>query len=195
MQFAKSGSQELSTEERNILAVAFKNVVGTRRAAWRVLSSIQKKENIKGNADNVQKVKTYKGIIENELTGECQKILDLVEDNLLPNSNSDEAKVFFFKMKADFLRYIAEFAAQESKTQVAQRALRAYEEASGQAKQSLSNTHPLKLGLALNHSVFDYEILQNPEKACAMARTAFDEAIADLDSVQDEYYKDATLIM
>ena len=195
MQFAKSGSQELSTEERNILAVAFKNVVGTRRAAWRVLSSIQKKENIKGNADNVQKVKTYKGIIENELTGECQKILDLVEDNLLPNSNSDEAKVFFFKMKADFLRYIAEFAAQESKTQVAQRALRAYEEASGQAKQSLSNTHPLKLGLALNHSVFHYEISQNPEKACAMARTAFDEAIADLDSVQDEYYKDATLIM
>jgi len=49
-QFAKSGAQELSLEERNILAVAFKNVVGTRRAAWRVLSSIQKKENIKGNA-------------------------------------------------------------------------------------------------------------------------------------------------
>ena len=81
------------------------------------------------------------------------------------------------------------------KTAVAKRALRAYEEASGLAKQSLSNTHPLKLGLALNHSVFYYEILQNPEKACAMARTAFDEAIADLDSVQDEYYKDATLIM
>ena len=52
-QFAKSGAQELSLEERNILAVAFKNVVGTRRAAWRVLSSIQKKENIKGNAENV----------------------------------------------------------------------------------------------------------------------------------------------
>ena len=182
-QFAKSGAQELSTEERNILAVAFKNVVGTRRAAWRVLSSIQKKENIKGNAENVQKVKTYKSTIENELTGKCQEILDLVEDNLLPNSNSDEAKVFFYKMKADFLRYIAEFAAQDQKTQIAQKALRAYEEASGQAKQSLSNTHPLKLGLALNHSVFHYEILQNPEKACAMARTAFDEAIADLDSV------------
>ena len=59
-QFAKSGSQELSVEERNILAVAFKNVVGTRRAAWRVLSSIQKKENIKGNSENVQKVKNYK---------------------------------------------------------------------------------------------------------------------------------------
>jgi 14-3-3 protein epsilon len=43
--------------------------------------------------------------------------------------------------------------------------------------------------------VFYYEIMQNPEKACKMARDAFDEAIADLDNVQDEFYKDATLIM
>lgn len=109
-QFAKSGAQELSLEERNILAVAFKNVVGTRRAAWRVLSSIQKKENIKGNAQNVQKVKNYKQQIETELTNLCQDILDLLDDTLVPNSHSDEAKVFFFKMKADFLRYIAEYS-------------------------------------------------------------------------------------
>jgi len=109
-QFAKSGNQELSMEERNILAVAFKNVVGTRRAAWRVLSSIQKKENIKGNAENVQKVKNYKQTIETELTSICQDILDLLEDTLIPNNHSDESKVFFFKMKADFLRYIAEYS-------------------------------------------------------------------------------------
>jgi 14-3-3 protein epsilon len=58
--FAKSGHEELSLEERNILSVAFKNVVGTRRAAWRVLSSIEKKENNKGNTANVEKVKHYK---------------------------------------------------------------------------------------------------------------------------------------
>jgi 14-3-3 protein epsilon len=63
------------------------------------------------------------------------------------------------------------------------------------ATQALSNTHPVKLGLALNHSVFYYEIMQNPEKACNMARAAFDEAISDLDNVEDEDYKDATLIM
>lgn len=76
----------MSLEERNILAVAFKNVVGTRRAAWRVLSSIQKKENIKGNAENVQKVKNYKQQIETELTSICQDILDLVDETLLINS-------------------------------------------------------------------------------------------------------------
>ena len=133
-QFAKSGNKELSVEERNILAVAFKNVVGTRRAAWRVLSSIQKKENIKGNAENVQKVKNYKGTIETELTGICQDILDLVEDTLIPHNHSDEAKVFFHKMKADFLRYIAEYSSSDQRTQIAQKALRAYEEASGFAR-------------------------------------------------------------
>ena len=115
-QFAKSGNQELTLEERNILAVAFKNVVGTRRAAWRVLSSIQKKENIKGNAENVQKVKNYKQTIETELTGICQDILDLLEDTLIPNNHSDESKVFFFKMKADFLRYIAEYSTSDQRT-------------------------------------------------------------------------------
>jgi len=73
--FSKAGTQEMSIEERNILSVAFKNVVGTRRAAWRVLSSIQKKENNKGNAENVNKVKQYKQKIEEELTDICNDIL------------------------------------------------------------------------------------------------------------------------
>ena len=69
--FAKAGQEELTLEERNILSVAFKNVVGTRRAAWRVLSSIEKKEHNKGNSQNVEKVKHYKGQIEEELTKVC----------------------------------------------------------------------------------------------------------------------------
>ena len=69
--FAKLGGDELSLEERNILSVAFKNVVGTRRAAWRVLSSIEKKENNKGNTSNVEKVRHYKQQIEEELTKIC----------------------------------------------------------------------------------------------------------------------------
>lgn len=194
-EFSKAGTQELSLEERNILSVAFKNVVGTRRAAWRVLSSIQKKENNKGNAENVNKVKQYKATIEKELTDICQDILKLLDEHLIANSQSEEAKVFFYKMKADYYRYIAEYATADQKNSAAKAALNAYTEASQVAKNALSNTHPVKLGLALNHSVFYYEIMANPERACGMARTAFDEAIADLDNVQDEYYKDATLIM
>ena len=120
---------------------------------------------------------------------------DLLDEYLVPNSQSDEAKVFFNKMKADYYRYIAEFASSDNRNSATKKAQIAYDEASGLAKTSLSNTHPMKLGLALNHSVFLYEIMQNTESACRMARQAFDEAIADLDSVQDCYYNDATLIM
>ena len=143
----------------------------------------------------MQKVKNYKHKIEVELTDICEDILKLIEEHLVPNSVTDEAKVFFNKMKADYFRYKAEFAMDAQKQKAAQEALQAYADAAMLAKGSLSNTHPLTLGLALNHSVFYYEIMQNPEKACAMARTAFDEAIQDLDNVQDEFYKDATLIM
>jgi 14-3-3 protein epsilon len=85
-QFARIGTNELSLDERNILSVAFKNIVGTRRAAWRVLSSIQKKENNKGNNENVTKVKTYKANIEKEMTDICGDILDLLTEFLIPNA-------------------------------------------------------------------------------------------------------------
>lgn len=103
--------------------------------------------------------------------------------------------MFFFKMKGDYYRYIAEYAVADKRNAAAQKALSAYGDAHEVGQKSLASTHPVKLGLALNYSVFYYEIMQNPEKACKMARDAFDEAIADLDNVQDEFYKDATLIM
>ncbi len=194
-QFARISTQELSLDERNILSVAFKNIVGTRRAAWRVLSSIQKKENNKNNTENVTKVKNYKAAIEKEMTDICQDILDLLSETLIPNAQAGEGKVFFYKMKADYYRYIAEYSSGDKKNQAAQKALAAYNDAGVVAKETLSPTHPVKLGLSLNHSVFYYEIMQNPERACGMARQAFDDAIQDLDNVEDEYYKDTTLIM
>ena len=73
-------------------------------------------------------------------------------------------------MKADYYRYIAEYTSGDKKNQAAQKAAHAYTEAGNVAKETLSPTHPVKLGLSLNHSVFYYEIMQNPEKACTMAR-------------------------
>lgn len=71
--------EEPNDEERTHLSVAFKNVVGSRRASWRVLSSIQGKEDKKGNAGNVQKIRNYKGKIEEELRELCKKVLDLLD--------------------------------------------------------------------------------------------------------------------
>merc|ERR1719456_1572434 len=83
----------------------------------------------------------------------------------------------------------------EDKKAAAESARVAYDEAMTAAEKELAVTHPIRLGLALNFSVFHYEVLGNSEEACKMARQAFEDAIAELDSVGEESYKDATLIM
>lgn len=117
--FCRMGVNELSLDERNILSVAFKNIIGTRRAAWRVLNSIEKKEKNKGNNDNVNKVRNYKATIEKEMTDICSDILDLLTEYLIPNAQAGEGKVFFYKMKADYYRYIAEYSTGDKKNQAA----------------------------------------------------------------------------
>merc|ERR1712113_864103 len=104
-------------------------------------------------------------------------------------------KVFYQKMKADYYRYIAEFRDGDTKTAAAENARKAYADAAAVAEKDLAVTHPIRLGLALNYSVFLYEVLTEPDQACKMARTAFEDAIAELDNVAEESYKDSTLIM
>ena len=71
----------------------------------------------------------------------------------------------------------------------------AYGDAQKVAEKDLAVTHPIRLGLALNYSVFKYEVMNEPEEACKMARSAFEDAIAELDNVAEDSYKDSTLIM
>jgi len=187
--------QELSVEERNLLSVAYKNAVGSRRAAWRIITSIEQKEKSKGNTQNAEFCHEYVGKVEKELDTICNTILTLLNGNLLEKASSDETKVFYHKMKADYYRYMAEFKDGDAKKQAAEDARKSYEEASQVAGTGLAVTHPIRLGLALNYSVFQYEVLGNPEEACKMARTAFEDAIAELDNVAEDSYKDSTLIM
>merc|ERR1712050_201663 len=98
-------------------------------------------------------------------------------------------------MKADYYRYIAEFTDGDKKSTAANNAKLAYEDAQAVAEKDLAVTHPIRLGLALNFSVFQYEVLSNPDEACKMARPAFEDAIAELDNVAEDSYKDSTLIM
>merc|ERR1712129_643817 len=190
-----AGGEDLSVEERNLLSVAYKNAVGSRRAAWRIITSIAEKEKTKGNDENASFATAYCGKVEKELQKICDTILDLLDKKLIPKTPSGESKVFYVKMKADYYRYIAEFTDGEDKKKTSADAQAAYAEATQVAEKDLVVTHPIRLGLALNYSVFMYEVLGNPDEACKMARTAFEDAIAELDNVAEDSYKDSTLIM
>lgn len=98
-------------------------------------------------------------------------------------------------MKGDYWRYIAEYATAGEHKAAAEGALEAYKDASVSANKELSTTHPIRLGLALNFSVFYYEVMNDPTQACQLAKQAFDDAIADIEHIEEDQYKDATTIM
>uniref|UniRef100_A0A2K5EBU7 14-3-3 domain-containing protein n=1 Tax=Aotus nancymaae TaxID=37293 RepID=A0A2K5EBU7_AOTNA len=152
-------ASELSNEERNLLSVAYKNVVGARRSSWRV-----KKQ---------QMAREYREKIETELRDICNDVLSLLEKFLIPNASQAER---------DYYRYLAEVAAGDDKKGIVDQSQQAYQEAFEISKKEMQPTHPIRLGLTFNFSV-------------SLAKTAFDEAIAELDTLSEESYKDSTLIM
>ncbi|CEG63590.1 Putative 14-3-3 family protein epsilon [Rhizopus microsporus] len=186
---------DLTIEERNLLSVAYKNVIGARRASWRIVSSIEQKEESKGNHAQVEKIKAYRQKIESELQDVCNDILSVLNDNLIPHAQGGESKVFYFKMMGDYHRYLAEFLTNDARKESATKAHEAYKTATEIAQTELAPTNSIRLGLALNFSVFYYEILNSPDRACHLAKQAFDDAIAELDTLSEESYKDSTLIM
>jgi 14-3-3 protein epsilon len=192
--FAKTEG-ELTADERHIVSVAYKNVVGSKRAELRVLSAIEQKEAKKLNEQNITYIKQYKNIIEGELKTLCKDILTLIDKYLLVNSKSEESKIFFLKMKGDYNRYLTEFLTDNEGNDAVENAREAYSHAVELAKANLPPTHPLRLGLFLNFSVFHYEILNQQEIAIDMVRKTFDDAIQSIDSVGEESYKDVTLIL
>lgn len=198
----KAKEKNLSVDERNLLSVAYKNVIGARRASWRTLNAESQEEK------NAQLIDTYKKQVESELTVICEEVLALLTDQLVQeslitkindagNDNAEEpgageAQVFYLKMAGDYYRYLAEAVTQGDNEK---EAAEYYKKAFQLSEKVLEPTHPIRLGLALNYSVCYYEILKDKKKACQLAKDAFDEAISKLDKLEESDYKDSTLIM
>ena len=119
----------------------------------------------------------------------------MLKEHLIKNveGKGDETEVFYLKMSGDYYRYLAEFRIDNEEYKNS--AKEYYEKALNVAEAGLQETHPTRLGLALNFSVCYYEILKDKEKACDLAKKSFDSAIEKLDTLNNDSYKDSTLIM
>jgi len=100
MKIVASEDRDLTVEERNLLSVAYKNVIGARRASWRIVTSIEQKEESKGNSAQVTLIKEYRQKIEGELAKICEDILSVLDKHLIPSAKTGESKVFYHKMYA-----------------------------------------------------------------------------------------------
>eukprot|EP00928_Gymnodinium_smaydae_P090258 TRINITY_DN74084_c0_g1_i1.p1 TRINITY_DN74084_c0_g1~~TRINITY_DN74084_c0_g1_i1.p1 ORF type:complete len:273 (-),score=78.45 TRINITY_DN74084_c0_g1_i1:123-824(-) len=185
----------LNEEERDMFSAAFKNSLSERRQAVRItVGVIYQQEGV--DPKLAELASGYRTKVEAELATVCEKALKILREILVPQTQQDdESKTFYLKMQGDYNRYLAEFASGTTKENATQAALQAYHDGLTLAKASLKTTHPVNLGLALNYSIFQHEVLADTNNAVATATNALNAAAADLDNVPPEMRADALLTM
>ncbi|KAH8662783.1 14-3-3 domain-containing protein [Ilyonectria robusta] len=188
-----SAGGELSFEEQNLLSTAYRNVVGTRRASLRIISSIEEVDS--RSAKDATTIREYRHKILNELEKFCEDLLEALDERLIPIATAGMSKVFYYKMKGDYSRDLAEFGSGEKRSTAITSAKEAYNTATHVAQIELAATHPLRLDVALNFCVFYYEIQNSLDRACHHAEQAIDDAIAELGSLSEESFHHSTLVM
>jgi len=191
----KSRDKDLNSDERNLLSIAYKNSVTSKRTALRTVMAYELKEKKKESSNFLPFIQEYRKKIEDELTKTCQNVLNSIDNHLLKKAEDAEARVFYYKMKGDYNRYIAEYAQGDLKQRVGEGARQSYEEATKLVK-GLPPHHPIALGLALNYSVFYYEVLNDHETACKIAKETLDSAEKELNvNEENDEYQDAISIV
>ena len=176
---------DMSAEERNLLSIAFKNLVASKRTAWRTVVSVQSNPKYLLYTDSMCEYKTK---LEDALFEECSNVIGLIQINILKKKCSDDAKAFFTKLVADNYRYIAEMSVSERHYKAIEDARQSYEGANLIPLQACS---PIKLSICLNLSVFYREVMRDMVKACQIAETSLTQALEKIDDLGEEEFKDA----
>mmetsp|Transcript_32859 Transcript_32859/g.37630 ORF Transcript_32859/g.37630 Transcript_32859/m.37630 type:complete len:240 (-) Transcript_32859:60-779(-) len=184
-------SEDVSMDVKNLLSVGFKNLISSQRSAYKTVQAIEQN---KKYAEYSSDCAEYKEKISKELEANCKKIINIVLEKSLPKATDDEAKVFYLKMIGDYYRYTAETAKGDKLAEVTENARKYYEDATAAAK-SLKPYNSNKLGLALNFSVFHYELKNDSAKACTIAEEALNGARDEIDNMGNDEARDALSII
>lgn len=183
---------DFTTEERNLLSVGFKNLIGSKRTALRTISAIEQNPKYSKYADALG---SYKRKIEEELFNQCMHVVSIVRDRCMKVASTNESKAFFLKMAGDYYRYIAESATGDKLNEVKNGALEYYNKATDIANKDLDACNPIRLGLALNFSVFYFEVMNDHKKACELGEHALQSALEKIDDCDEETFRDAKSII
>lgn len=166
---------ELTPTERQLFSVAFRDVISTKRSSWRALFAI------KGDAIHDEgreaAVAEHLSDLSHDIETISKDVLGLISNHILPLCTNPESKVFFLKLQADYERYIAEVSTSAAHSRWASKSFESYKSAADLALCCLPPTHPTRLGLMLNFSIYYYEIDNSPERACVLARATYEDAL------------------
>eukprot|EP00931_Biecheleriopsis_adriatica_P016554 TRINITY_DN12161_c0_g1_i1.p1 TRINITY_DN12161_c0_g1~~TRINITY_DN12161_c0_g1_i1.p1 ORF type:complete len:278 (-),score=81.51 TRINITY_DN12161_c0_g1_i1:102-863(-) len=185
----------LSMDERECLSKAYKEALAPRRQAARVARSCFQQEEEAGRATNAALAEGYYNKVMAEVCTICDEVIKLLEFDLLPKAENAEPRVFYLKMQGDFYRYLAEFMEDDGLSKATEGAQAAYHAGVEEAQTHLMCTHPVRLGLALNYSVFQHQVLQDTRSAMETAKAAWQEASRSLEGMPEEAVRDAQLCL
>jgi len=181
---------KLSKEERNILCSGYKYIISDKRNSLRILNNIEKR-----NTYQLAYIKEIRDNIEKEIYQILLDIEKMLDKYLIPNAIDIENKVFYLKLKADFMRYKCEISYGKELDDIISKTEKIYKEANDIANKELMISNSTRLGLALNYSVFFYDIKKMKEEAINIAKNAFDDAMKILDNLEISKAKDTLLII
>lgn len=190
-----ASDSNLNAEERNLLSVAYKALTGSRRSSLRTVNAFLEDESIKAIPERVTQLTALQTKLLKELTDLCEELISLTDSKLLPSASDAVTKVFYEKLKADYYRYSVEFKPEAERKDGADKAKASYQSAMEIATSELTKANPSYLGLALNYSVFLYEIIGQKKEAIELADKSFKEAVDLLDELGEDEYSEATLIL
>ena len=185
---------KIEKEECDIISTGFKNMISDKRASWFTLNSMEHKEK-KKKRNTVKEIKEIKNHIENEIRETCKELQDLIDKELLPKNEEDEILVFLYKLKADYFRYICEFAEGNEYQDNLIKAEEYYKKAYEIADKKLPIINCNRVSVALNYAIFLYETKKDKKSGFDIAQNTFKESMKFIDDLEKPKYRDTLLII
>jgi len=185
---------KLEKEECDIISTGFKNMISEKRSSWFTLQSMERKEK-KKKKNTIKEIKEIKNHIENEIRETCKELQDLVDKELLPKNEEDEVLVFLYKLKADYFRYICEFAEGNELLDNLIKAEEFYKKAYEIADKKLPIINCNRVSVALNYAIFLYETKKDKKNGFDIAQNTFKESMKFIEDLEKPKYRDTLLII
>ena len=185
---------KLSKEENKLLCNAYKNVVSDKRNSLQILLNYAKKEESKP-VNKLHEISIIKEKIISELKEIFKEIHSMLDRYLIPNAQDSESKILYMKLKADYYRYHCEFAEGEEFEEISNNARKMYKEAFDLAEKELPLYNEVRLGLVLNYSVFEYDIMDNKNEGLEMASKIYNDTMKILDDVEKKRSSENLLLI
>ena len=185
---------KLDKEECDIVSTGFKNMISDKRSSWFTLNSMERKEK-KKKKNTVKEIKEIKSHIENELRETCNKLQEIIDKYLLPNNEEDDTIVFLLKLKADYFRYICEFAEGKEFEYNLNKAEEYYKKAFEISEKKLPIINCNRVSIGLNYAIFLYEVKKDRMAGFDVAQNIFKESMKFIDDLEKSKFRDTLLII